>query len=432
MSTDSAKKKPALSPLAPPHMPHLMPVPGVDVGAVAAGLRYKGRVDLMVAHFPDGAQVAGVFTRSKTPGAPVDWTRQALTDSNGNAKALVVNAGNANAFTGSKGSKATQAIAAAMAKLINCKPSEILQASTGVIGEPLQTAPIIKYLKRMVHGLSANLWSDAAKAILTTDTFPKGSSKLTSIHGVPTTITGIAKGSGMIEPDMATMLGFIFTNANISADCLQSLLAQHTETTFNAITVDSDTSTSDMVLAFATGCSGCSGRSGRSGRGASYDTITDPDDPALDDFKARLHAVMQDLAHQVVKDGEGATKFVEITIDGADSATAAKTIAKSVANSPLVKTAIAGEDPNWGRLIMAAGKSGEKVDRDNLRLWIGDQLVAHNGMVHNRYKESDAATHMRGQNIHLKMDMGVGDHSATVWTCDFTKQYISINADYRS
>lgn len=415
------KNTPKVSPLAPDHFPTMLPVPGVHLGAVAAGLKYTGRPDLMLAVFTEGSQAAGVYTKSKTPGAPVDWTKAALDDSGGRARCLLVNAGNANAFTGKKGNKTTMEVASALAKLTNCNKNEVLQASTGVIGEILPAAPLIKNAKLMVNGLSATLWLDAAKSITTTDTFPKGASVVTSIGGVPVTITAIAKGSGMVAPDMATMLGFIFTNANLSAACLQSILSELTDKSFNAITVDSDTSTSDMVLAIATG------------RQANPDQITDPNAPELDSFKNKLQAVLLDLAHQVVKDGEGARKFIEIQISGAENDTAAKIIAKSVANSPLVKTAIAGEDPNWGRIIMAVGKSGEKVDRDQIKLWIGDQLVAHNGLVHNRYNEAEAKSYMKQPTIVLKIDAGTGgDGLATVWTCDLTHDYISINADYRS
>lgn len=413
-----------ISPLAPKKFPNMYPVPGVEMGAMASGVRYKNRLDLMMFVFAEGTQAAGVFTKSKAPGAPVDWTKNALAQGQGQARALVVNAGNANAFTGAQGEKTTAAVADAVTGFYDCPADQIMQASTGVIGEPLSPHPLIKGLCKIKDGLSCALWPDAARAIMTTDTFPKGSSRKTSIHGEETVITGIAKGSGMIAPDMATMLGFVCTNAALTADCLKAVLRSLTDQTFNAITVDSDTSTSDMVLAFATGAR------------AGYGCISDPDDPALNAFKADLQAVMKDLAQQVVKDGEGATKFVQIDIVGAEDDSAAKTIALSVANSPLVKTALAGEDPNWGRLIMAAAKSGEAVNRDQMQLWIGDQLVAKNGAVCRRYSEEKAAAHMKGQNILLKIDVGVSGAdtagTAQVWTCDMTHDYISINADYRS
>jgi len=409
----------AKSPLAPEGTPTLLSVPGVELGALAAGLRYKGRRDLMMVVFESAANVAGVFTTSKTPAAPIDWCRAALASGKG-ARALVVNAGNANAFTGRKGAKACQDTAEAAANIVGCTPEQITLASTGVIGEPLNAAPITRKLKHIYAGKSANMWQDGAEAIMTTDTFPKGTSSTAAIDGHTVTITGIAKGSGMIAPDMATMLGFVFTNAPVTSECLQAILKRANETSFNAITVDGDTSTNDCVIAFATGKIGLT------------ESIDDPDDPRLADFCNQFEAVMRDLAHQIVRDGEGAQKFVEITVAGAEDDIAARTIAKSVANSPLVKTAIAGEDPNWGRLVMAVGKSGEKADRDALKIWIGDQLVAHKGMVHNRYQEELAAEHMAGQEITLKIDVGVGAGRSTVWTCDLTHQYIDINADYRS
>lgn len=420
-SVNSAKSKGIeASPLAPLAFPEMHSVPGVELGAVAAGLRYKGRPDLLLMTFAENTVVTGVFTKSKTPGAPVDWTKNCLSETSGNVRAVVVNAGNANAFTGKHGLKATAKVASAVSKLLDCEENQVLQASTGVIGEPLDTNPMIRGLQMMTGGMSASMWKDSARAILTTDTFAKGASLTTTINGVRTVISGIAKGSGMIAPDMATMLGFVCTNANIAQDCLQQLLQDTTDNSFNAITVDSDTSTSDMVLLAATG------------QRAPYDQITDINDPALDNFKVALQQVMTDLAHQVIKDGEGATKFVQIDIEGAEDDQAAKIIARSVANSPLVKTAIAGEDPNWGRLIMAVGKSGEAVDRDSIKLWIGDQLVASDGAVTPLYVEAKAAEHMKGQNIHIKMHVGINHGAATMWTCDMTHGYISINADYRS
>ncbi len=408
------------SPLAPDQFPNLLPVAGVEVGAAAAGLRYEGRPDLMLAKFAEGTRAAGVFTRTKMPAAPVEWCRNVLTKSGGAARALVVNAGNANAFTGSKGQKAAQATADAASRIVGCDPCEVLIASTGVIGEPLDVSKFPRFLKRIHEGLSGAMWREVATAITTTDTFPKGCSRIATIEGRPVVISGIAKGSGMIAPDMATMLGFMFTNAQISSACLAEILRRATDISFNSITVDSDTSTNDTVLAFATG------------KNANITLIEDPDDDRLADFRTKFSEVAVDLAQQIVRDGEGATKFVTIEITGAASNEAAKKIALSIANSPLVKTAIAGEDPNWGRLIMAVGKSGELADRDILQLWIGDQLVAEKGQVSRAYEESVAADYMKQQEIRFRMDVGVAGGQATVWTCDLTHGYIEINADYRS
>lgn len=408
------------SPLAPDGFPDLAPIPGVELGAVAAGLRYTGRPDLMLVEFSSGASTAGVFTRSKMPAAPVDWCRNALSASCGIAKALVVNAGNANAFTGAHGDKATSRTALATAEIIGCDQNEVLIASTGVIGEPLDTSSFPKFLRRIHEGLSSAMWEEVAIAITTTDTFPKGCSRTALVDGKPVVISGIAKGSGMIAPDMATMLGFMFTNANVSPQCLQAILSQATERSFNSVTVDGDTSTNDTVLAFATGVQ------------ANTEVINDPSDPRLVDFVKKFDQVMIDLAQQIVRDGEGATKFVTVTVEGAEDVPAARTIAKAIANSPLVKTAIAGSDPNWGRLVMAIGKSGEKADRDKLQIWIGDQKVAEKGAVCNKYTEEQAAAHMKTDTILLRVDVGVGSSCASVWTCDLTHGYIDINADYRS
>ncbi len=408
------------SPLGPAQFPSLLPVPGVEIGAAAAGLRYEGRPDLMLARLAEGTTTAGVFTRSKMPAAPVEWCKQCLAENGGAARALVVNAGNANAFTGKKGDKATRKTAEATAKIVGCAPNEVLVASTGVIGEPLDVSTFPKYLKRINNGLSGAMWHEVAVAITTTDTFPKGCSRVATIDGKTAVISGVAKGSGMIAPDMATMLGFIFTNALVSANCLRAILKSATEASFNCATVDGDTSTNDTVLAFATG------------KNANKTMIDDPNDPRLADFKTKFLGVATSLAQQIVRDGEGATKFVTVEVAGAESPKAAKIIGLAVANSPLVKTAIAGEDPNWGRIIMAVGKSGERASRDSLKLWIGDQLVAENGIVSRNYVEERAAVHMKESDIDIRIDVGVGDGTATVWTCDFTHGYIDINADYRS
>lgn len=405
---------------APIQFPKILPVAGVEVGAAAAGLRYKGRPDLMMARLAEGTVSAGVFTRSKMPAAPVDWCKQCLDGNGGTARALVVNAGNANAFTGKKGAKATQTTAEETAKIVGCSPGEVLVASTGVIGEPLDVSAFPKYLKRINNGLSGAMWHEVAVAITTTDTFPKGCSRVAAIDGKTVVISGIAKGSGMIAPDMATMLGFIFTNASLSAKCLDAVLRSVSEASFNSTTVDGDTSTNDTVLAFATG------------KNANTTRIDDPDDPRLADFVAKFLEVATSLAQQIVRDGEGATKFVTVEVEGAESAEAAKTIGLAIANSPLVKTAIAGEDPNWGRIIMAVGKSGERASRDRLKLWIGDQLVAQKGVVSRKYVEDKAAAHMKEPDIDIRVDVGIGAGTSTVWTCDLTHGYIDINADYRS
>jgi len=409
-----------VSPLAPAQFPHMLPVPGVEMGAAASGQKYKGRPDLLLVAFQKGTVAAGVFTQSKMPAAPVDWSKKALAKTEGSVRALVVNAGNANAFTGEKGERTATRMAGAAASALNCEAEQVLLASTGVIGEPLDAAVFVKYLPRIAEGLSSDLWREAARAITTTDTFLKGSSRITEIDGSQIAITGIAKGSGMIAPDMATMLGFIFTNAPVTANCLQQILRAANKKSFSCVTVDGDTSTNDTLYAFATG-------------GAfTRDLIDDPSDQRLNEFKAAVEAVALDLAQQLVRDGEGASKFISMTVEGAADDQAARAIALTVANSPLVKTAIAGEDPNWGRLVMAVGRSGELASRDKMVIWIGGQLVAVNGQVSKKYNESVAADHMKKAEIDIRMDVGIGDGRATVWTCDLTHGYISINADYRS
>ncbi|WP_262692992.1 bifunctional glutamate N-acetyltransferase/amino-acid acetyltransferase ArgJ [Kordiimonas aestuarii] len=409
-----------ISPLAPASFPNLLPVPGVEMGAMHAGFRKRERPDLLFAVFNEGAIAAGVFTRSKAPAAPVDWCRDALAKTGGRVRALVVNAGNANAFTGDRGMKAAVKSADVAAKTVGCKPEEVLLCSTGVIGVPLNGDLFEKPLARIYDGMSGSMWREAAGAIMTTDTYPKGCCRVATIEGRPVVISGITKGSGMIAPDMATMLGFVFTNAALTHNCLQKLLGYATDRSFNSITVDGDTSTNDTCIAVATGV------------GAAYEPIDNPDEPRLADFRAKFDELMIDLAQQIVRDGEGATKFVSITIEGAENDAAARVIGKSVANSPLVKTAIAGEDANWGRLVAAVGKAGEAAVRDRLQIWIGDQHVAHKGAVHPRYSEPEAAAHMKGQEIDIRIDVGVGEGAATVWTCDLTYEYIRINADYRS
>lgn len=406
------------SPLAPARFPNALPVPGVEFAVAQTGLRYKGRDDLLCVQLPAGTTAAGVFTRSTMTAPAVDWSRQALKAGNGAARGLVVNAGNANAFTGAGGLAATRLTAERFAARLGCPAEAVMIASTGVIGEPLDADRLTAAFDGLDYRSSG--WESAARAIATTDTFPKAASEGARIGGERVVITGIAKGSGMIQPDMATMLAFLFTNAALPSAVLQACLSEASERSFNRITVDGDTSTSDMALLFATG------------EGARHDPVTAPDDPRLDDFKAKLERLMIDLAQQVVRDGEGATKFVSVDVTGADGDAAAKHIALAIANSPLIKTAVAGEDPNWGRLVMAVGKSGARADRDRLTLWIGDQLVAENGARHPDYSEAAAAAHMKGAEIALRVDVGVGTGAATVWTCDLTHGYISINADYRS
>ena len=410
----------ASSPFAPKTLPKLPPIAGVRLAACEAGIRYAGRKDLMLALLDPGTAVAGVFTQSKTASAPVEWCRARVPGDS--VRALVVNAGNANAFTGMRGQEAVAATAAAAAEVAGCAEDAVLIASTGVIGEALEADQFTGKLGGLVAEAAAESWADAAAAIMTTDTYPKTASRSFALAGTEVTINGIAKGAGMIAPDMATMLAFCFTDAAIAPELLQSLVAEATARSFNCITVDSDTSTSDTVLAFATGAAAT--------RGAP--ALSQADDPDLALFSEALTGLMLDLAHQIVKDGEGATKFVEITVEGAESDSAAKAIALSIANSPLVKTAIAGEDPNWGRVVMAVGKAGEAAERDRLAIWFGDIAVARDGEAVPDYRENDGAQYMKNSEIALRIDVGVGEGRATVWTCDLTAQYISINADYRS
>ncbi len=407
-----------ISPFAPEHFPVMHRVPGVRLGAGRCGIRQSDtKLDLMVAAFDRPAAVAGVFTKSSTAGAPVQWCRRHL--AGGIARGLVVNSGNANVFTGKAGRDAVEAMAGHTARLVGCEPHEIFVASTGVIGETLPVSSVIEALPRITTSLDTDSWRDAAVAIMTTDTFPKGASAVTSIAGTPVTISGIAKGSGMIAPDMATMLAYVFTDAALPAALLQPLLTSAADRSFNAITVDSDTSTSDTLQLFATGR-------------ARHVAITDRRDPRLKAFREALDALCLDLAHQVVKDGEGAQKFVEIRIQGAKSARAARRIGLSIANSPLVKTAIAGGDANWGRIVMAVGKSGEPIAETDLDILVGGHVVALDGAPPPGYDESPVARHMAGREILIEVAVGQGRGKATVWTCDFTRRYIEINADYRS
>lgn len=409
---------PERSPLAPKAPARLPPLAGVRLGAAASGVRYGGRPDLMLAAFAPGTTAAGVFTRSAAASAPVDYSRAVA--ARGRARALVVNSGNANAFTGKAGAEAAARTAAAAAGLVGCAAEETFVSSTGVIGEPLPVGRILAALPDLYGRLSADGWAAAAEAIVTTDTFPKLATARAEIDGRAVTINGIAKGSGMIAPDMATMLAYVATDAALPAPVLRALLKPAADRTFNAITVDSDTSTSDTVLLFATGAVPVAPPpEGRGGR-------------RLAAFRRALEGVMRDLAWQIVRDGEGASKFAAVSVTGAANARAAKRIAFAIANSPLVKTAIAGEDPNWGRVVMAVGKAGERADRDRLRIRFGPHLIADGGQAVPGYDETPVAAYMKGQDIEISVDVGVGRGAATVWTCDLTHGYISINADYRS
>ncbi|MGJ8562707.1 MAG: bifunctional glutamate N-acetyltransferase/amino-acid acetyltransferase ArgJ [Alphaproteobacteria bacterium] len=409
------------SPFAPGQFPVLPPLAGFDMAVAEAGIRYKGRTDLWILRGQAGTQVAGVFTKNRAPGAPVDWSRQALLEpADEKAPRLIaVNSGTANVFTGAVGVKAVIETAQAFASSFGGRPETVFLSSTGVIGQPLDASKVAACVPDMAGRMENDGWEQAARAIMTTDTYPKGSTASASIGGVVVTINGIAKGSGMIAPDMATMLGYIATDAAITQSVLQSLLSELCETSFNAITVDSDTSTSDTVLLAASGAAGNT-------------LITDVNDAGLHGFRSALSMVMLDLSHQIVKDGEGATKFVEVTVKGAETSQSAKNVAMSIANSPLVKTAIAGEDANWGRIVMAVGKSGEPVDRDRLSIWIGPHLLAERGALAEGYKEEHGASYMKKDTLTISVDLGLGGEQFTAWTCDLTHAYIDINADYRS
>ena len=402
-----------VSPLAPASFPSLPVIEGVSFATTAAGVRYTGRTDLMLALLAPGSTVAGTFTRSTTRAAPVLDCQEKIGGAPEGPAAILVNSGNANAFTGRAGTQAVAEITAAVGRVCDVAPGRVFTSSTGVIGEPLPHGRITDALDALKAGLSPDGIEDAARAIMTTDTFPKGASATLDIDGRTVSIAGIAKGSGMIAPDMATMLVYLFTDAVVAQDRLQEMVSELTDTTFNCITVDSDTSTSDCLLMAATGASG-------------VDASVNPA------FRAGLEDVMRDLAHQVVRDGEGATKFVEITVSGAMNDADARTHAMAIANSPLVKTAIAGEDPNWGRVVMAVGKSGAPADRDRLSIRFGEVEVAKEGWRSPDYSEEAAAAHMKGENIVIAVDIGMGEGTATVWTCDLTHRYIEINADYRS
>ena len=405
------------SPLAPAAFPAIPPVAGVELAAGAAGVRYADRDDLALLSFADGTTVGGVFTRSHVPGHPVIWCKQIL--SKGEARALLVNAGNANVLNGQHGDNAVQLEAMTAAQLLGTTPETIFVASTGVIGEPLPVENIVKTLPDLHGRLSPNAWEAAAEAIRTTDTFAKGSFATTTIGGREVTIAGIVKGSGMIQPDMATMLAFITTDATLPAPIVQGLVEEANEAAFRKITVDSDTSTSDMLLLFATGQT-------------AHPAPSTADDELLTAFRHALTDVAEDLAKQVIRDGEGISKFIQIAVGGAVSNESARIIALSVANSPLVKTAIAGEDANWGRIVAAVGKAYQPIDTTALGIRVGGHIAASNGARYPGLDEAAIDTHLQGREIDIAITVGHGSGSATVWTSDLTHGYISINADYRS
>ena len=409
-----------VSPFAPDTYPPLPEVAGMRLATAEAGIKYRGRTDLLGVVFDQPATVAGVFTQSKCASAPVEWCRDRL--GRGAARALLVNSGNANAFTGMRGQEATRRSARAFAEAVGCAADDVYLASTGVIGEPLDPSKFERAVGGLVAQARPGQLLDAARAIMTTDTFPKARSVTARIGGETVTVAGIAKGAGMIAPDMATMLAFLFTDAAISAPALQRALSAAVGDTFNAVTVDGDTSTSDTVLLFATGAA--------ADRGVA--TIADPGDRRLAGFRKALKSLMADLARDIVKDGEGLSKVFSVTVEGAMSKRSARTIARSIANSPLVKTAMAGSDANWGRVVMAVGKAGEPADRDRLAIWFGDLRVAYAGERDPDYSEDAAAAYMRASEIAIRVDLGLGRGRDTVWSCDLTADYVAINADYRS
>jgi glutamate N-acetyltransferase/amino-acid N-acetyltransferase len=408
----------SVSPLAPTNVPDMPEIAGVKLATAEAGIRYKNRTDVLLVRFDAGTTVAGVFTKSKCPSAPVEWCRAHL--KSGKARALVVNSGNANAFTGKNGRTATKLTADITAKVAGCKTNEIFLASTGVIGEPLDASKFAPVMQSLNERARAGDFAAAAKAIMTTDTFPKVATATAKIGKSKVTINGIAKGAGMIAPDMATMLSFIFTDAAISAPALQALLKDGVADTFNAVTIDGDTSTSDTLMMFATG------------QAKDCPRIARVSDPRLKAYKKALQAVLANLSEQVARDGEGARKLVEIVVEGAASKASARKIAMSIANSPLVKTAIAGEDANWGRVVMAVGKAGEPADRDKLSIWFAGIRVAHKGMRDPSYDEVKVSAEMKKPEIFLKVALGMGKGRDRVLTCDLTKEYVAINGDYRS
>jgi glutamate N-acetyltransferase/amino-acid N-acetyltransferase len=416
----------AISPLAPTNVPEMPAIAGVRLATAAAGIRYKGRTDVLLAVMDKGTAVAGVFTKSKCPSAPVEWCRAKLkrgkSSKGGLARVLVVNSGNANAFTGKTGKQATTLTASIAAKAVGCRPDEVFLASTGVIGEPLDATKFDGVLGTLAQSAAPDGWMAAAKAIMTTDTFPKVATATAKLGKAKVTINGMAKGAGMIAPDMATMLSFVFTDAPIAAGALQSLLKAGVEDTFNAVTIDGDTSTSDTLLAFATGAAAANGAP----------KITRASDPRLKAFTKAFYAVLADLSEQVARDGEGARKLVEIIVEGAVTKASARKIAMSVANSPLVKTAIAGEDANWGRVVMAVGKAGEPANRDKLSISFNGIRVASKGARDPAYDEVEVSAAMKNPTIQIRIALGLGRGRDRVLTCDLTKEYVAINGDYRS
>ncbi|MGY8682973.1 bifunctional glutamate N-acetyltransferase/amino-acid acetyltransferase ArgJ [Bradyrhizobium sp. UFLA05-153] len=410
----------SVSPLAPKHVPDMPVIAGVRLATAEAGIRYKNRTDVLLALLDKGTAIAGVFTKSKCPSAPVEWCRAKL--KGGKARALVVNSGNANAFTGKTGRASTALTAKIAAKAVGCSESEIFLASTGVIGEPLDATKFDGVLARLAESAAPADWLGAAKAIMTTDTFPKVATRTVKLGKAKVTINGMAKGAGMIAPDMATMLSFIFTDAPIAPAALQALLKSGVEDTFNAVTIDGDTSTSDTLLAFATGAAAEHGAP----------RISRPSDPRLKAFIKAFNEVLANLAEQVARDGEGARKLVEITVEGAKTKASARKIAMSIANSPLVKTAIAGEDANWGRVVMAVGKAGEPADRDKLSISFNGIRVAKSGARDPSYDEAQVSEAMKAPEIAIKVSLGLGKGRDRVLTCDLTKEYVAINGDYRS
>jgi glutamate N-acetyltransferase / amino-acid N-acetyltransferase len=411
---------PPVSPNAPTNVPDMPAIAGVKLATAAAGIRYKGRTDVLMVVMDPGTAVAGVFTKSKCPSAPVEWCRAKLP--RGKARALVVNSGNANAFTGKTGKQSTALTASIAAKAVGCNPNEIYLASTGVIGEPLDATKFNGVLDTLATEVASGGWMSAAKAIMTTDTFPKVATATVKLGKASVTINGMAKGAGMIAPDMATMLSFVFTDAPITAGALQSLLKSGVEDTFNAVTIDGDTSTSDTLLAFATGAAAAQGAP----------KISRASDPRLKAFTKAFNAVLADLAEQVARDGEGARKLVEIIVEGATTKVSARRIAMSVANSPLVKTAIAGEDANWGRVVMAVGKAGEPANRDKLSISFNGIRVAKSGARDPSYDETEVSNAMKNPKIQIRITLGLGKGRDRVLTCDLTKEYVAINGDYRS
>ncbi|MTH63019.1 bifunctional glutamate N-acetyltransferase/amino-acid acetyltransferase ArgJ [Paracoccus shanxieyensis] len=417
----TTKKEKLVSPLAPASFPDLPVIAGVEFAAGAAGVKYKGRTDVMLVKLAAGTSIAGAFTKSSTRAASILDCQAKLAgkQETGQGAAIIVNSGNANAFTGVNGQAAVDKVTGGVASALSIPRDRVFSSSTGVIGEPLPADRITAIIGDLSRGMDAAGVADAAQAIMTTDTFPKGAAASFAGEGGEIRIVGIAKGSGMIAPDMATMLVYIFTDAAIAPEMLQKLLNAQLAATFNAITVDSDTSTSDALILAATGKSAAA-------------PITDLRSATARRFAKALGQVMLDLAHQVVKDGEGATKFVEVQVTGAASAGDAHRVAMAIANSPLVKTAIAGEDANWGRVVMAVGKSGAQADRDKLTIRFGDMVLAENGWRAPSYDEAAASAYMKRDHLVVGVDLGMGRGKRTVWTCDLTHGYIDINADYRS